>query len=181
MVRSLDPSSYQAEDISSPYVQSAPADAEPGGQGSLSEETTVAEEFLDLNNEEAHSGHMPKYLKCDTSRKPLLIRFRNIFQKDNLKSLHWEIYGIMEVNNGTSGCDVMMISGPWLGRLYKMYQRYLGELIEEEIYQEFIWNNQKMSLTTCIYTAPCRQGSVSERSIIITSKPLRKRSSSLVQ
>uniref|UniRef100_A0A4W3HG48 Uncharacterized protein n=1 Tax=Callorhinchus milii TaxID=7868 RepID=A0A4W3HG48_CALMI len=74
-------------------------------------------------------------------------------------SQSWEIYGVMEVNGvkrlSGPGLEteehpgVMMTSGPWPARLYKMCQAYLGELTEEEIYQEFRNNRDYLEDFLC--------------------------------
>ncbi|XP_072886088.1 marginal zone B- and B1-cell-specific protein-like isoform X2 [Hemitrygon akajei] len=66
-------------------------------------------------------------------------------------SQSWERHGVIEVDGvkrlsgpGLETEDftgVMMLSGPWPGRLFKMCQAYLGEFTEEEIYEAYR-NNQ---------------------------------------
>eukprot|EP00062_Callorhinchus_milii_P011314 gi/632957134/ref/XP_007894308.1/ PREDICTED: marginal zone B- and B1-cell-specific protein [Callorhinchus milii] len=143
---------------------------------------TIEMKSPDLNNEEAHSNHMPDHLKCDACRaiayqiqeylskkeskisavkegKAQLSESDYIETLDLCCSQSWEIYGVMEVNGvkrlSGPGLEteehpgVMMTSGPWPARLYKMCQAYLGELTEEEIYQEFRNNRDYLEDFLC--------------------------------
>ncbi|XP_062894451.1 marginal zone B- and B1-cell-specific protein-like [Mobula hypostoma] len=62
-------------------------------------------------------------------------------------SQSWERHGVIDIDGvkrlsgpGLETEDftgVMMLSGPWPGRLFKMCQAYLGEFTEEEIYKAY--------------------------------------------
>ncbi|XP_067910194.1 marginal zone B- and B1-cell-specific protein-like [Heterodontus francisci] len=74
-------------------------------------------------------------------------------------SQSWEKHGVIEVNGvkrlsgpGLETEDftgVMMMSGPWPGRLFKMCQAYLGEFTEEDIYKEFRNNRDYLEDFIC--------------------------------
>ncbi|XP_038627364.1 marginal zone B- and B1-cell-specific protein [Tachyglossus aculeatus] len=61
-------------------------------------------------------------------------------------SQRWQYYGVQQVDkvkrltgpglDSRPGVSVMVTGGPWPARLFKMCQQYLGELGEEQIYQE---------------------------------------------
>ncbi|XP_068960321.1 marginal zone B- and B1-cell-specific protein [Petaurus breviceps papuanus] len=62
-------------------------------------------------------------------------------------SQSWKDYGVREVNkvkrffgpglDNSVGISVMISGGPWPGRLFKMCHNYLGELGEDQLYQEY--------------------------------------------
>ncbi|XP_060702880.1 marginal zone B- and B1-cell-specific protein-like isoform X2 [Hemiscyllium ocellatum] len=74
-------------------------------------------------------------------------------------SQSWEKHGVIEVNGikrlsgpGLETEDftgVMVMSGPWPGRLFKMCQAYLGEFSEEDIYNEFRKNRDYLEDFLC--------------------------------
>ncbi|XP_051895945.1 marginal zone B- and B1-cell-specific protein-like [Pristis pectinata] len=74
-------------------------------------------------------------------------------------SQSWERHGVIEVDGvkrlsgpGLETEDftgVMMLSGPWPGRLFKMCQAYLGEFTEEEIYKEYRNNRDYLEDFLC--------------------------------
>ncbi|XP_078389177.1 marginal zone B- and B1-cell-specific protein-like [Cetorhinus maximus] len=74
-------------------------------------------------------------------------------------SQSWEKHGVIELDGvkrlsgpGLETEDfmgVMIMSGPWPGRLFKMCQAYLGEFTEEDIYKEYRNNRDYLEDFLC--------------------------------
>ncbi|XP_028653581.2 marginal zone B- and B1-cell-specific protein-like [Erpetoichthys calabaricus] len=132
----------------------------------LGSDGTISFSAPSLDTEETHSSHMPQRLRCDACRA-IAFQFKDYLSKAENKrtgktqlseseyidtieqccSQKWDQYGLKEVNGmkRISGpgleeeekMGMVMLGGPWPGRLYKMCHSYLGEYEEADIYKAY--------------------------------------------